>query len=319
MMSHRNLILNDMPDVEVKHDGLLSAVSTFRLGGPCQTLVSCASEEALVHAVRALRGESFVLIGGGSNILFSDQGYAGCLLRYAAEVPAIQREGNRLHVGGATTLDDLAAYSVEAGLGGLINTSGIPGTVGGAVVGNAGAWGWQMGDAVESVRLVDREGVVREAVANELNFAYRDSRLKYGKEIVVSVCLVLPEEEPEALRLRREEILLLRKQKHPDLALQPCIGSIFKNLEPTSAAERRQAAGFFLEQVGAKDMCVGGAEVFDRHANIIVKGAGCTAQDVHDLSLMMSGAVASKLDLSLQREVRFLGVFDGAAASDGFF
>ena len=308
-----------MPDTRLQEDVLLAEYSTFQLGGPCRILVECPGEDSLISVVTALQGTPFILIGGGSNILFSDGGYDGWIVRYCCREPEIRREGSLLEVSGATSLDSLAGFAVESGLGGLVNTSGIPGTVGGAVVGNAGAWGWQIGDAVKSVRLIDRNGVVHEARAEELQFAYRHSRLKQSDEIVLSVTLELEEQNPSDLAKQRADILALRAGKHPDLDIQPCIGSIFKNIEPSSSAERRQAAGYFLEQVGVKQLKVGGAEVFARHANIIVKGEGCTSQQVHDLSLAMATAVRDQLGLELVREVRFLGVFDGAECNDGFF
>ena len=115
----------------------------------------------------------------------------------------------------------------------------------------------------------------------------------------------------EALLSERAEFLLLRHTKHPDLTKDPCAGSFFRNIEPTSKAERRQAAGWFLEEAGGKSLSVGGAEIFEKHANIIVKRASCTAQDVHDLSLQMAARVKDKFGLDLVREVKFVGHFLG--------
>jgi UDP-N-acetylmuramate dehydrogenase len=113
----------------------------------------------------------------------------------------------------------------------------------------------------------------------------------------------------ERLQARRREIRDLRASKHPDLRVTPTAGSFFKNVEPTSKAERRQAAGWFLEQVGAKGMRAGGASVYEKHANIIVAEPGCRAADVHALSLRMAEAVRGKFGLELQREVRLVGPF----------
>ena len=117
----------------------------------------------------------------------------------------------------------------------------------------------------------------------------------------------------------RERILSLRADKHPHLDREPCIGSIFKNLEPSSAAERRQAAGYFLEQAGAKDLSVGGASVYSKHANIVVKStADCAAQHVADLIRLMQKRVLEAGGPQLTREVRYLGHFDGECQSEGF-
>jgi len=254
-------------------------------------------------------GVAFTLIGGGSNLLVSDHGLDTMVIRYACGGAPVQVSGPLLDVGAGMSLDSLAAFSVEQGLAGLVYCSGIPGTVGGAIAGNAGAFGKQLGDHVVSVRVMDRTGAVREVEGGELRFAYRASRLQETGEIVVSARLRLEAGQGGVLRQERADILALRREKHPDWHTQPTAGSFFKNIEPTSAAGRRQAAGWFLEQAGAKEMAVGGARVFEKHANIIVAGEGCKARDVLDLSRKMEEAVRVMFGLVLQREVRVLGAF----------
>jgi UDP-N-acetylmuramate dehydrogenase len=127
----------------------------------------------------------------------------------------------------------------------------------------------------------------------------------------VSARLHLEPGDRDALKRHRAEILALRASKHPDWRRIPTAGSFFKNIEPTSKADRRQAAGWFLEQAGAKKMRVGGARTYDKHANIIIAENGCTAQDVLALSRLMERAVRDKFGLKLQREVRLLGSFEG--------
>ncbi|MBL7012684.1 MAG: UDP-N-acetylenolpyruvoylglucosamine reductase, partial [Kiritimatiellales bacterium] len=115
--------------------------------------------------------------------------------------------------------------------------------------------------------------------------------------------------DPAILRTERERILEFRREHHPDWHETPCAGSVFRNVEASSAAERRKAAGWFLEEAGAKNMTVGGARLYEKHANIIIGGETCTAQDVWQLSEQMKAAVQKKFDLELTREVRFLGSF----------
>ena len=292
----------------------LAHYSTFRLGGPCARLVCCESVSDLREEVSSLgrAGESFVLLGGGSNVLISDSGLSGTVLRYARDdLSVMESNPNEYTVSGASSLDALAAWSARNGLGGLICCTGIPGTVAGAVVGNAGAWGQQIGDRTTSVTLMDRTGATRSASPEQLGFSYRNSRLKKSQDIVVDVTLKLFTSTRAELLAERSHIPRTRAEKHPNLDKDPCIGSFFRNIEASSAAERRQAAGWFLEQVGAKGMRVGGARVFGRHANIIVRGPGCTAQDVRDLAEMMKLEVRGKFGLELVREVRFLGRFEG--------
>jgi len=301
----------------------LADFSTFRLGGQAALLVDCTTEDELVEAVRSLRqehpGHPPVLIGGGSNILFSDHGYAHPIVRYRNPEAEVTRDGETLSVSGAATLDDLAKAATEAGLGGLTCCSGIPGTVGGAIVGNAGAWGKQIGDVVSSLRLLTPDGTVEERRWFDIGFSYRNSSLKQSGDIVLSATFTLEPAQVAGLVERRAEILQLRSEKHPDLAVEPCIGSIFRNIEPTSDAGRRQATGWFLDQVGGRKLKVGGAHIFKKHANIIVAGPGCKAQDVHDLSLQMAALAKENFGLDLVREVRFLGAFDGAGDHAGFF
>jgi UDP-N-acetylmuramate dehydrogenase len=219
-------------------------------------------------------------------------------------------------VSGATLLDHLARWAVGAGLEGVNMCSGIPGTVGGAVIGNAGAFGRQIGDVLESVLLMDPQGTVSRCPAQDLELAYRRTRLQAGGEVVLSARLRLVPGDAVRLQTEREEILALRREKHPDWHREPCIGSIFRNIEPTSKAGRRQAAGWFLEQAGVKDMRVGGAFIYPKHANIIVRDPQGTASDVHDLSLRMAEAVQTRFGLRLEREVRFLGDFSDGSGGD---
>ena len=286
----------------------LSELTTFRLGGPCRTFTDCATPVELRQAIGEC-AQDFLLIGGGSNLLVSDEGLPVDVIRYSSLQPRVARDECNLDVDASTALDDLAAFSVSEGLAGLVCCTGIPGTVGGAIAGNAGAFGEQIGDRVISVTLMDRAGNTRSVPASDLGFAYRRSALQRGTDIVVSARIGLSKGDRSELTARREEIIALRASKHPDWRKIPTAGSFFKNIEPTSKAERRQAAGWFLEQAGAMEMRVGGARTYERHANIIVGDPGCTAADVWRLSHLMAAAVRGKFGFELEREVRVLGAF----------
>lgn len=289
----------------------LSAFTTFRLGGPCRELFDCATAGEVREAagILAARGEPFLLIGGGSNLLVSDRGLGTSVIRFASDVPDVREEDGALLVGAATGLEDFARITVERGLEGLVCCSGIPGTVGGAIVGNAGAFGEQIGDHLESVVLLDRTGAIRVVPAGELGFTYRHSRLQDSGDVVLEARFALRPGDRAALLARRAEILALRAAKHPDWHTTPTAGSFFKNIEPTSKAGRRQAAGWFLEQAGAMGLRVGGAHAFGKHANIIVADPGCAAEDVRRLSEQMAALVLEKFGLRLEREVKLLGDF----------
>ncbi len=290
----------------------LSAYTTFQLGGPCQCLVECATPDELIQTVQKFKKENtpFLLIGSGSNLVVSDHGLNTPVIRYLSPTPLIERLDHEITVSAGTILDDLALFCVNEGLSGLNYAAGIPGTVGGAVVGNAGAWGKQVGDVLKSALVLDDQGKIKTVGPDHFAFSYRHSRLKETNEIIVSVTFVITPGDPIALAQERAEILKKRAEKHPNLSTHPCAGSFFRNIEPTSKAEHRQAAGWFLEQAGGKNLKVGGAYIFEKHANIIIKGPGARAQDVHDLHLKMMDLVKEKFGLQLVREVRFAGKFN---------
>ncbi len=290
----------------------LSNYTTFQLGGYCPFLIDCPDEESLVQTITLLGAQSveFLVIGQGSNLLVADSGLQQVVVRYCAENAAdVTFEGNLVRVSGHTLVDDLARLTIEKGLGDLSYCSGIPGTVGGAIAGNAGAFGQQMGDAIESVQLLDVDGRRHEVSGAELGFEYRSSILKQTGGVILSALLRLQPKEIRSMKMERERILELRRTKHPDWRTMPCAGSVFRNIEPTSAADRRQAAGWFLEEAGVKDFRVGGAYLFEKHANMIVVDSGATARDVFELMEKMIEAVRDRFGFELHREITLLGKF----------
>ena len=298
---------------ELKFQTPLSEFTTFRLGGLCPCVITCRTPDQLLSVIKKLPSKNidYVLFGGGSNLLVSDEGLDCVVIRFVRETPIIELKGHDILVSGSTALDQLVAFAVGHGLEGINYCSGIPGTVGGAIVGNAGAFGNQVGDVLKTVVLADHKGNTREAKPESLGFRYRHSDLKETEDIVVSAVFQADTGNKEQLSKEREEILALRHSKHPDLNIEPSAGSFFRNIEPTSKAEKRQAAGWFLEQAGAKELRVGGARIFEKHANIIVKDSGCKAQDVFELSKLMAQAAKKHFDLTLVREVRLVGKFQG--------
>ncbi|WP_372795778.1 UDP-N-acetylmuramate dehydrogenase [Pontiella sp.] len=295
---------------EVIQDPKLKDFTTFKLGGPCPLLLDCADADSLTTSAALLAdaGVPFLVMGQGSNLLVADRGLECAVLRYCADrEPAVEASGSRITVTGNTLLDDLARIAIEKGLGDISFCSGIPGTVGGAIAGNAGAFGQQIGDVVETVRLMLPDGSVIESTADELEFQYRSSALKQSGAVVLDAVIKLKPCSIETMQAERERILELRRTKHPDWKVNPCAGSVFRNIEPTSAAERRQAAGWFLEEAGAKGFRVGGARLFEKHANIIIAEPDATANDVYLLTEKMIAAVQEKFGFTLEREIKLLG------------
>ena len=300
------------PNATVVRNAMLCDYTTFKLGGACPALIACPDAKSLVETAELLRSRSirFLVIGQGSNLLVADAGIDTVVLRYCAEdAPDIELEECRVHVSGNTLLDDLARLTIGRGVGDLSFCSGIPGTVGGAIAGNAGAFGRQIGDVVESVRLLDGSGRKTEVAAGGLGFEYRSSVLKQTGAVVLDATLRVEPANIQTLEKERGRIMELRRTKHPDWRATPCAGSVFRNIEPTSAAGRRQAAGWFLEEVGAKDFRVGGAHLFEKHANIIIADPGASARDVFDLTEKMIAAVQGKFGFKLEREIKLIGGF----------
>jgi UDP-N-acetylmuramate dehydrogenase len=302
---------------------LLSSLGTFQLGGAARWVLELSSPESLRRVRAALAGSGLpaVLIGEGSNLLFSDEGWPGLVVRYVnPEALPEPLGGNLWQVSAAMPLDALSAWAVDRGLAGLEAFSGIPGTLGGAVVGNAGAWGRQMEQVVVSVQVIDATGAEQTWLNADCGFSYRDSLLKTEDVWVASLRFRTEAGDRSVLQAERARILALRAEKHPDWRKMPCIGSFFRNVEPSSAAERRRAAGWFLEEAGAKTCRVGGAAVFSKHANILIKATEtCRAADVAALARLLQERVRSLQGLDLVREVRYLGDIPGESAGPSFY
>ncbi|MBM4153186.1 MAG: UDP-N-acetylmuramate dehydrogenase [Kiritimatiellaceae bacterium] len=303
------------PQWRVVEHALLRDYTSFQLGGSCPFLIEGVRAAQLPGLVETLNQaqQPFLVIGQGANLVVSDRGLDTAVIRFCSETPTFIAEGNRVTVSGDTLLDDLAVFTIQNAVGDLSFCTGIPGTVGGGITGNAGAFGRQMGDHFVSAELLGLDGVVRTVTRDELEFAYRHSKLKETGEIILFATFELPFAEVSVMQAERDRILQFRKEHHPDWHTEPCAGSVFRNVKPTSAAERRTAAGFFLQEAGAPQLRVGGARLYEKHANIIVADSGCTAQDVWDLSEKMVRAVQEKFDITLVREVRFLGHFNPTA------
>ena len=246
-------------------------------------------------------------MGGGSNLLVADAGIPEAVLRMVSNRPDCRWEQGLICVTAGTALDALAQYAAEEGVAGLGFASGIPGTVGGGICGNAGAFGTALGDVLERVEVLTRAGEVQAMSRQQLQFGYRGSSLADTGEVVTRAWFrVMPGDRARRLA-EREEILAARWAKHPDWRVQPTAGSFFKNLPPETAGGPRRAAGRLLEQAGAKQMREGGAYVFEKHANMVIAGTGATARDVVRLAARMAAAVKEKFGFKLEPEVRFWG------------
>ena len=287
----------------------LTDFTTFRLGGPCRELVTAADGVVAAKVIREWNsaGLAWRVMGGGSNLLVADAGIPEAVLRIFSELPDCCLEGESISVAAGTALDAVSQFAAETGKGGLGFAAGIPGTVGGGICGNAGAFGSQLGDVVERVEVLTRAGEARVLRREELSFGYRCSSLQQTGDVVVRAWFRVEAGDRFRTRAEREEILGMRREKHPDWRVLPTAGSFFKNLPPEEAGGHRRAAGKFLEEAGAKAMREGGAYVFEKHANIVIAGPGATAKDVAALTRRMALAVREKYGFPLEAEVRFWG------------
>lgn len=292
----------------------LAPLTTFGLGGSCDELREASSAREIADALRdwSARRLPWHVLGGGSNVLVADEGVPGGVLRLTPPPDAtiqILSDGTIICPAGMH-LDEVVLQGLEIGRLGPLwpELSGIPGTVGGAVCGNAGAFGVQIGDFVEKGELVRPDGRVDILPHDALAFAYRTSVLQQGIGVLARVWLRGSgvHADCSATRARRDEILALRHEKHPALGpgLPGTAGSFFRNLPPSELGARRQPAGALLEAVGAKTMRVGGAYVFEKHANILMAGPDATATDVRTLAERLQSAVRARFGVSLTWEVR---------------
>ena len=244
-------IINELVDrFDTIPDAPLSQYTSFQVGGRTPALIQCRTLNELIETIRYLnqKQQSFLVVGQGTNLLVSDKGVKQIIVRFCnEEASSIKQTENIITVGGEMLLDKLVIRSLELGLGDLGYLSGIPGTVGGAIVGNAGAFGEQIGDVLQRAELLSYDGIRRWVSHDELCFAYRSSVLKESREILLRAELTVTEVDKVEAEKQRDEILKLRREKHPNWKTEPCAGSVFRNIEPTSSAGRRQAAGWFLE------------------------------------------------------------------------
>jgi len=283
----------------------LAEYTTFGIGGPAELLAIVDSPADLIDLVAIAREKNvpFVVMGEGSNILIGDAGIDGLVI--VNHCRQIQRSGDRIVAEAGVVLNELVDFAIARGLAGLEKMAGIPGTVGGAIVGNAGAYGQWVADVLSSVELLQEDGRVIVQDPSQLGFAYRTSRLKHNAEIVLKAEFQLTSGSRVALRQAADEVVAQRESKLPSENI--CAGSYFKNIEDASAPYGKIPAGKLLEEVGAKELRVGKAAVSERHANVIVNLGGARATDVLKLAEKMKLAVKKKFGVELEEEVRFLG------------
>jgi UDP-N-acetylmuramate dehydrogenase len=281
----------------------MAPLTTFRIGGPAALYLEPNDDGdlAAVAAAVAEGGIPTVVIGKGSNVLVSDAGFAGLVLRLGRGFRWAARDGTRLSAGGAMPLPALAGIALRHDLAGLEFGVAIPASLGGAVKMNAGAHGRSLSEVVDGIDLVRIDTGERISMSNaEAVFAYRRSALP-GGAVVVGAQVALSQGEPEGIRERMDEARAWRRRTQP--VAEPNCGSVFKNPEGEHAAR-------LIESAGAKGLAVGGASVSAKHANFIVAAPGTRAADVVELMARVRERVASDAGVELEPEVQLIGAFD---------
>jgi UDP-N-acetylmuramate dehydrogenase len=310
-----------VPSLQVSTCVPLSRYTRFGIGGPADIFAETCQVEAFIAAMNIARssGLDFVVIGGGTNLIVSDAGFRGVVLRFVAD--RLMAAGNRVVTDAGVVLQDLIDFAIERGLKGIETLAGIPGWVGAAVYGNAGAYGHSLSERVHNVRFLDN-GHVRVFNREQCDFHYRESIFKVHKEwIIFSAELILDPADAEALRRRADDILKIRNEKFPPT--MKCAGSIFKNfllaelpreiavqVPLTAIREGKVPAAYFLEQVGAKGMVRGDIHVAGYHANLIYNAGSGTARDLCDLIDDLKARVRERFDMEVEEEVQYVGFPD---------
>lgn len=312
--------LRAIPELTVQEQVELAGYTRFGIGGPADLFAETSSAEAFAEAVAACRQCAIPVyfLGDGSNVIISDAGYRGLILRFVAK--SLQRNGTKIIADAGAPLEELVNFSTDAGLKGLETLARIPGSVGAAIYGNAGAYGHSISERVESVEFFDGTAVGR--LSNqECEFEYRGSVFKRHKDwIIFRACLDLEPGDRQELRGRVAEITAIRDEKFPPA--MRCAGSIFKNLhikdlpqEVVSQVPERVIregkipSAYFLEQVGAKGMRRGGIEIASYHANLIYNAGGGTAAQLRELIQELKSRVRERYGIEVEEEVQYVGEF----------
>lgn len=276
--------------------------TTFRIGGPAACFVrpqDAGQVERILHICKENEVPWFIL-GNGSNLLVSDRGFDGVIIQIYRNMSRIQVSGHHMTVQAGALLSAVAKQALREGLSGLEFASGIPGTVGGAVVMNAGAYGGEMKDVVESVTVLDEEGAVRKLAREELQMGYRTSLVKKKGYTVLEAVLKLNDGDPAAISARMEELKEQRVSKQP--LEYPSAGSTFKRPEG-------YFAGKLIMDSGLRGFRVGGAQISEKHCGFVINTGDATAEDVVRLIRQVQDIVYEKFHVKLEPEVRFLGIF----------
>lgn len=300
----------------VRFDVPLARLTTFRVGGPADLLVETRSSDEVVSALKLadVAGVPVTILGGGSNVLVSDRGVRGLVIRpRGGTIHRIDR--GRVRADAAVTVNGLVRWTILHGCAGVEAWAGMPGTVGGGVFGNAHFRGQPIGDLIVEARLASRNGTVRDVPGADMGFGDDRSRLQETGEVLLAAVFRVTPGEPARLRAVARESLAFRKRTQPLDA--PSAGCVFRNPDPADAAVPGlipRSAGALIDRAGLKGASVGGARVSPVHANFIVSDGTATAGDIRLLVERCRSTVRERFGVELRDEIVYLGDFGGYTA-----
>ena len=292
-----------VPKENILEKELMSRHTTFKVGGPCFILVKIDEVSQLKELLPYLVEEKipYFFLGNGSNLLVSDKGYEGVVITFSKKLAEdVTVEGDRIVAGGGVLLSKVAKYALDESLTGFEFAAGIPGTVGGAMVMNAGAYDGEMKQIVETVEVIDKAGNLRVLSCEEMEFGYRTSILKREPFIVTKTTFKLDKGDKDVIKGKMDDLAAKRRDKQP---LEfPSAGSTFKRPEG-------HFAGKLIMDAGLRGYQVGGARVSDKHCGFVVNAGNATATDVHNLMEDVIKKVQEEFQVTLEPEVIRLGEF----------
>ena len=280
----------------------MAAHTTFRIGGPADYFVMPETVEELANVLKLCREEKvpYFILGNGSNLLVGDKGFSGVVIQLYKNFDGLSVEGTRVTAKSGAMLIRVAKEAAKAGLTGLEFASGIPGTIGGAMVMNAGAYGGEMKDVVTSVTVLTQNGDIKTLSGEEMNFRYRGSVVEEEGYIVLEAVMELAEGKLEEIQARIEELSVQRRTKQP--IEYPSAGSTFKRPEG-------YFAGKLIQDANLRGYQVGGAQVSEKHCGFVINAGGATAADVMQLMQDVSDRVKEQFGVTLEPEVKRIGEF----------
>lgn len=286
----------------------LAGFTGYKTGGTAKYFLSALNAGELAKAIKAAKKLQipYFVIGGGTNILISDDGFDGLVIK--VEVAGLEKiSATEIKCGAGEKLAEVVAFAADSGLTGLEFAAGIYGSLGGAIYGNAGAYGGDIGSVLKSVTLVKPNGDLITETNKYCGFGYRDSELKRTKDLIVDATLKLAPGEAEKIKAEISRVIAAREEKLP--ANASSAGCFFKNIPDKTAPHGKRAAGQLLDDAGAKQLSVGDARVSPEHANIIVNMGNASSKEISQLADKMKQIVKDKFGVTLEEEVIRVGKF----------